>query len=342
MGKGAVADDNPCVLGMTGFWGTEFINDMTRNADWILALGTRFSEADSSSWEEAYTFRMPPTRLMHIDIDPAELGRNYPLALGAVADLKPALAALVRAAKKLAPAGVQRTEVLADIQRNRAAFKATCQEGATSDAWPMRPERILADVRAVLPRDAIITTDVGWNKNGLAQQMDILTPGSVFTPGGFATMGFGAPAALGAKIACPDRVVVSLVGDGGFGQNPALLYTAREKGIAAIWVVMNNNAFGTIAGLEKAHYDTTYGTVFENADGPVETDFAAIAAAYGVAGIRVETAADFRPALERAVAMNVPVVIDVRMVNVPTPTAGHWNIMDIYSPGKSIHHASTD
>ena len=102
-----------------------------------------------------------------------------------------ALAALVRAAKKLAPAGVQRTEVLADIQRNRAAFKATCQEGATSDAWPMRPERILADVRAVLPRDAIITTDVGWNKNGLAQQMDILTPGSVFTPGGFATMGFG-------------------------------------------------------------------------------------------------------------------------------------------------------
>jgi acetolactate synthase-1/2/3 large subunit len=155
-------------------------------------------------------------------------------------------------------------------------------------------------------------------------------------------MGFGAPAALGAKIACPDRVVVSLVGDGGFGQNPALLYTAREKGIAAIWVVMNNNAFGTIAGLEKAHYDTTYGTVFENADGPVETDFAAIAAAYGVAGIRVETAADFRPALERAVAMNVPVVIDVRMVNVPTPTAGHWNIMDIYSPGKSIHHASTD
>ena len=120
---------------------------------------------------------------MHIDIDPAELGRNYPLALGAVADLKPALAALVRAAKKLAPAGVQRTEVLADIQRNRAAFKATCQEGASSDAWPMRPERILADVRAVLPRDAIITTDVGWNKNGLAQQMDILTPGSVFTPG---------------------------------------------------------------------------------------------------------------------------------------------------------------
>ena len=103
------------------------------------------------------------------------------------------------------------------------------------------------------------------------------TPGSVFTPGGFATMGFGAPAALGAKLARPDRVVVSLVGDGGFGANPSLLYTARERGIAAVWVVMNNNAFGTIAGLEKAHFDTTYGTVFENADGPVVTAFGAIA-----------------------------------------------------------------
>jgi acetolactate synthase-1/2/3 large subunit len=138
-----------------------------------------------------------------------------------------------------------------------------------------------------------------------------------------------------------ESTVVSLVGDGGFGQNPSVLYTAREKGIAAIWVVMNNNAFGTIAGLEKAHYDTTYGTVFENAEGPVETDFAAIATAYGVTGIRVDSAAEFKPALERAIALDAPVVIDVRMVNVPTPTAGHWNIMDIYSPGKSIHHAAT-
>ena len=115
MGKGAVADDNPCVLGMTGFWGTEFVNEATRNADWILALGTRFAEADSSSWEEKYTFRIPDTKLMQIDIDPEELGRNYPLQIGAVADLKPAIAALVAAAKRLAPEGVQRPELLAEI-----------------------------------------------------------------------------------------------------------------------------------------------------------------------------------------------------------------------------------
>jgi acetolactate synthase-1/2/3 large subunit len=342
MGKGVVADDNPLVLGMTGFWGTTFINETCRKADWILALGTRFSEADCSSWEDEFTFSMPPTKLMHIDIDPAELGRNYPVEIGAVADLKPAIAALVRAARRLAPDGVQRDDLVAEIRRNREAFREGNREGCTSDAWPMRPERILAEAREVLPRDAIVTTDVGWNKNGMAQQMDILTPGSVFTPGGYATMGFGAPAAIGAKMACPDRVVVALVGDGGFGQNPAVLYTAREKGIAVVWVVMNNNAFGTIAGLELAHFDTTYGTVFENESGPVETDFAAIAEAYGVEGIRVESAAEFKPALQRAIESAAPVVIDVRMVNVPTPTAGHWNIMDIYSPGKEIHHVSTE
>ena len=120
----------------------------------------------------------------------------------------------------------------------------------------MRPERILADVREVLPRDAIITTDVGWNKNGVGQQFPIYTPGSILTPGGYATMGFGAPAALGAKLAGPDRVVVALVGDGGFGQNPAMLATAVEEDIAVVWVVMNNYAYGTIAGLQMAHYGT--------------------------------------------------------------------------------------
>jgi len=343
MGKGALADDNALVLGMTGFWGTKFINESCRTADWVLALGTRFAEADCSSWENQYTFSFPPSRLMQIDIDAAELGRNYPLEIGAVADLKAALSVLTRVAKRMASDGVQRPELLNQIAENRRSFKASNIEAQASDEWPMRPERILADVRAVLPADAIITTDVGWNKNGVGQQFDILTPGSIFTPGGLATMGFGAPAALGAKIARPDRVVVSLVGDGGFGQNPSLLYTAREKNVAVVWVVMNNNAFGTIAGLELAHFDTTYGTIFENEEGDaIETDFAAVARAYGVEGISVLSAPDFKPALERAIALGKPVVIDVRMKNVPTPTAGHWNIMDIYSPGKTAHHAAVE
>ncbi|MGI9824904.1 thiamine pyrophosphate-binding protein [Agromyces sp. Marseille-Q5079] len=341
MGKGAMPDDSALVLGMTGFWGTAFTNETTRTADWILALGTRFAEADSSSWYADYTFDIPATKLMQIDIDPAELGRNYPLELGALADLKSALAVLVRVARRLAPTGVRRDDLLAQIAATRATVRLRNADAQVSDAWPMRPERILSETREVLPPDAIITTDVGWNKNGVGQQFDILTPGTFLTPGGFATMGFGAPAAVGAKIARPDRVVVSLVGDGGFGQNPAVLSTAREQNVPVVWVVMNNNAFGTIAGLEKAAFDTTYGTVFGDADDPMYTDFAAIAEAYGVTGIRVDSAAEFKPALERAIALERPVVIDVSMVNVPTPTTGHWNILDIYSPGETVVHVAT-
>jgi len=341
MGKGALPDDNPLVLGMTGFWGTALVNETTRTADWILALGTRFAEADSSSWYPEYTFDIPATKLMQIDIDPAELGRNYPLEIGALADLKAALTVLVRVARRLVPDGVARAELLSQIAADRKAQKDRNASAQVSDDWPMRPERILSEAREVLPADAIITTDVGWNKNGVGQQFDILTPGTLLTPGGFATMGFGAPAAVGAKIARRDRVVVSLVGDGGFGQNPAVLSTAREAGVPVVWVVMNNNAFGTIAGLEKAAFDTTYGTVFGSGEDPMYTDYAAIARAYGVEGIKVNSASEFKPALERAIALDKPVVIDVSMVNVPTPTTGHWNILDIYSPGERLEHVAT-
>jgi acetolactate synthase I/II/III large subunit len=342
MGKGALPDDHPLILGMTGFWGTKFINDKCRKADWIIGLGTRFSEADCSSWNTKYTFAFPATKLIHIDIDPAELGRNFPVAIGALADLKAALTVLNRVARRLVPNGVKRPQLLAEMEKNRKAFVASNRKAMQSDNWPMRPERILADLREVMPRDAILCTDVGWNKNGVGQQFPIYTPGSVLTPGGFATMGFGPPAALGAKVACPKKVVISLVGDGGFGQNPAVLASAFEDNIAVVWVVMNNYAFGTIAGLEKAHYGTTFATVFERNGKPYSPDFAAIARAYGIDGIKVTSAAEFKPALEKAIKMNRPVLIDVHMKNEPVPTAGHWDIMDIYSPGKKVHHVSTD
>ena len=341
MGKGALPDDHPLILGMTGFWGTHFINEKCKGADWILGLGTRFAEADCSSWEAEYTFNFGPTQLIHIDIDPAEIGRNYPAAIGAVADLKSALKTLLRIARKLAPNGVQRPELLAEMAANRTTFVASNTEWSESSDFPMTPQRILADLRKALPRDSYICTDVGWNKNGLAQQYPVYEPGSIFTPGGFATMGFGSPAALGVKVALKDKVVVALTGDGGWGQNPAVLASAFEDDIAVIWVIMNNRAFGTIAGLEAAHYNTTFGTVFEKNGVSYSPDYAAIARAYGIEGITINAAEELLPALEKAVALKKPVVIDVYMKNIPTPTAGHWNIMDIYSPGKKVHHVAT-
>jgi acetolactate synthase-1/2/3 large subunit len=341
MGKGVLPDDHPLTLGMTGFWGTKFINEKTRTADWILGLGTRFAEADSSSWEPEYTFDIPNTKLIQVDIDSSEIGRNYPVEIGIVADLKQALKVINRVAKELYPDGFKNEALEQEIANEREQFKNDNQPFVTDQAFPMQPQRILSEVRKVLPRDAYITTDVGWNKNGVGQQFPIYTPGSVLTPGGFATMGFGAPAALGAKVASPDKVVVSLVGDGGFGQNPALLATAKEENIPVVWVIMNNYAFGTIAGLQKAHFGTTLGTLFQIEGENYSPDYAAMAKAYGIEGIKVNSAEEFKPALEKAIAMNKPVVIDVPMVNNPTPTAGHWNIMDIYSPGKKVHHVTT-
>jgi acetolactate synthase-1/2/3 large subunit len=348
MGKGALSDDHPLVLGMTGFWGTRLVNDTCLAADVILAIGTRFKEADSSSWYRGFTFDIPPTALLHVDIEPSEIGRAFPTEIGAVADARAALAVLNRVARELHPERFRRSDIVERIASFRATFAAENRAMATSDAFPMMPERILADVRAELPDDAYLTTDVGWNKNGVGQQFPIRTPGTVLTPGGFATMGFGPSAAIGAKLAAPDRTVVSLVGDGGFGQNPAALATAVEHGLGIVWVVMDNNAFGTIAGLQQAHFGLTYGTTFpgEGGDPELVPDYAAIARAYGAAGIRVDTAAAFRPALAKALALGSPVVLDVPMKNNPTPTTGHWNILDIYSPdqaaGDHVAHVATD
>jgi len=340
MGKGALPDDHPMTLGMTGFWGTGFVNDKCKCADYIVGLGTRFSEADCSSWDPRFTFNFPPTRLIHIDIDPSEIGRNYPAEIGVVADLKQALSVLNRVAKRLLPGGRRNEALTREIAANRVAFARSLAGHQSDDAFPMRPERILAAVREVLPRDAIITTDVGWNKNGVGQQFPVYTPGSILTPGGYATMGFGAPAAIGAKLASPDKVVVALVGDGGFGQNPSVIATAIEANVPVVWIVMNNFAYGTIAGLEMAHYGTAFGCLFYKDDKPYSPDFAAIAHAYGAEGVQTKSAAEFKPALEKAIASNRPFVIDVMMQNEAVPTGGHWNINDIYSPGLNVAHVA--
>ena len=343
MGKGALRDDHPLVLGMSGFWGTELVNRSCMDADCILAIGTRFKEADCSSWYPGYTFNIPGSRVIQIDIEPQEIGRNYPVEIGVIADARAALGVLNRVARQMVPDGVPRNGLKDSIAEFHDGFRERNREMAESDAYPMMPERILAETRRALPENAIITTDVGWNKNGVGQQFDILEPGSILTPGGFATMGFGPPAAIGAKLAAPDRMVISLVGDGGFGQNPSMLATAVEMNLGIVWLVMNNNAYGTIAGLQMAHFGLTYGTTFPGEAGSPANrpDYAGIARAYGAEGIRISSADELYPALLEAIASGKPTVLDVPMINNPTPTTGHWNILDIYSPDKAVSHVAT-
>ena len=180
MGKNCIPDGHPLLVGQTGFWGTPIANMLCRNADYILAIGTRLAEANSSSWDTRFTFQIPPTKLMHIDIDPMEIGRNYPTFIGAVSDSRLALEQLVTAAKEIKPR--RRPDLRSQIAESQSKFKANFTEHYTSDAFPLRPERILNDLREALPEDGYVVTDVGWNKNGVAQQFPFKHPGTFITP----------------------------------------------------------------------------------------------------------------------------------------------------------------
>ena len=364
MGQGCIPDTHPLLLGQTGFWGFELTHQKTLTADHILILGSRMAEADSSSWYKGVTFDQSVTKFMQIDIDPTEIGRNYPVEIGAIADLKHALAQILEAAKEICPNGIDRPELRKEITEYKANFKKQNQPICDDDRFPMTPQRILRDCKAILPEDALIFTDVGWNKNGMAQQYDITIPGTINHPSGLATMGFGAGAILGAKLAAPDKVVITLTGDGGFGAaNPCVMATAVEAGIPVIWVVMNNSAFGTIAGLEGLHYKNErencrlhLGTefkirpaemgntmggegTFQQAWESYSPDWAAVARAYGVDAVKIQSAAEFEDALKQAVEAvqnGKPFLIDAPMENIAVPTPGVWNINDIYTHKENV------
>lgn len=332
MGKGCLPHEHPLLLGQTGFWGTPIANERCRTADLIVAVGTRLAEANSSSWDTRFTFAIPPTRLVHIDADAAEIGRNYQTELGVVADARLALAALASEATRVRHR--DRGALRAEIATARREFSAQWAHQWGSDQFPMRPERILSELRHAADEDAFIVTDVGWNKNGVGQQFPINVPGAFITPSGLATMGFGPAAVLGVKMAHPDRQAIALVGDGGFSANPAVIATAMEAGLNVVWLVMDNAAFGTIAGLEQMHYGTSFGCLFERNGQPYRADYAAMARSFGAHGVLISAADQLGPALQEALAGNHPALIQVPMENAPTPTPGHWDINVVYRNGQ--------
>ena len=299
MGKGVVREDHPLLLGMTGFWGTPIANEKCRTADVILAVGTRFAEANSSSWDPRFTFNIPPTRLIHIDADVAEIGRNFPTELGR------------RRRREAGAGGAGRARRAACSAARRGALRARDRAGPprpsprtgptrySSSQYPMRPERILSELRKAVPENGYIVTDVGWNKNGVGQQFPITVPGTFITPSGLATMGFGPAAALGVKLAQPDRAVVALIGDGAFGSNPSVVATAMEAGLGVVWLVMDNAAFGTIAGLTNMHYGWEFGCLFEADGARYRTDFAQMAKGYGADGVFIHVGRRARTGAER-------------------------------------------
>ncbi|WP_329450822.1 thiamine pyrophosphate-binding protein [Streptomyces sp. NBC_01724] len=331
MGKGAIPDRHPLLLGMPGFWGLDSTHAHTKDADVVLALATRFAETDASSWEAAYTWNFPPSKLIQIDIDPAEIGRNYPVEIGAVADVGHSVRAIEAAVRALQPEPTRRPGLRETIAASRAELFSTADENGASDNFPLRPQRILADLRASLPADAILVTDVGWNKNGVAQSYDLPPEGRFITPGGASTMGFGPAAAVGVQMAQPQRTVVALIGDGGMSAQLPAVPMAVEQGLPVIFAVMNNRAHGTISDLQRSNYGRGYGCDFTGPDGEsYSPDFAAYGRSCGADGYEVSTADELAKVLATAVERRRAAVIDIPMVNEPVPTPGHWNINDIY------------
>jgi acetolactate synthase-1/2/3 large subunit len=147
-------------------------------------------------------------------------------------------------------------------------------------------------------------------------------------------MGFGPAAVLGVKVAQPNRAAVALVGDGAFSSNMSVVATAMEAEIPVVWVVMDNAAFGTIAGLEKMHYGWSFGCLFERRGEPYRADYAAMARSFGARGVMIHAADELGPALSEALASDLPTVIQAPMENIPTPTPGHWDINDVYRRGE--------
>jgi acetolactate synthase I/II/III large subunit len=332
MGKGVFPERHPLALGMTGIWGTEIANTATRTADVVLAIGTSFGEADCSSWNPRFTFAIPPSRVIQIDIEPEEVGKIYPVEVGLVGDAKATLGELIDQLRTLGPIRDGRSRI-AELAEERRAWEAQLKDSQQDSGRPIHPARLLHEISKVVPDDAIFVTDVGWNKNGVAQQFPINVPGTFITPSGLATMGFGPAAVLGVKMAHPERAAVSLVGDGGFSTNPSVIATAMEAELPVVWLVMDNAGFGTIAGLESMHYGWSYGCMFERCGKPYRADYAAMARACGANGVLIESANDLGPALREALASKLPTVIQAPMENAPTPTPGHWNINDIYRKG---------
>ncbi|HEY2136618.1 MAG TPA: thiamine pyrophosphate-binding protein [Xanthobacteraceae bacterium] len=330
-GMGALDMTDPLSLGFIGRNGSYPANEAGRHADLVIAIGARFDDRSASSWLPGYSWNFPTTKLIHADVDPAELGRNYPPDIGVLADARTFLRQLLSEADRR---GARPADGLkawrADIVGWQKAWDDFVAPNFEIHASPIRPERIVADCQAVMPPDAILCCDVGVNHNWYMQFWKARRPQTMLNSWGFSGMGFGAAGALGAKLAAPDRPVVAIAGDGCFTMVPHVLCTAVEYNIAVVWVIWNNFGWVSIRDIQLGMFGgRELGTMFHEGPNnkPYNPDFAAWARAAGVEAITVTKSEDFKGALEHAIKANKPFVIDVHVdAEIRPPATGTWEL----------------
>ncbi|QHT63742.1 biosynthetic-type acetolactate synthase large subunit [Paenibacillus lycopersici] len=296
LGLGGFASSHELWLGMPGHHGAYAANMAIQNADLLISIGSRFDDRVTMKLDG---FAPKARRIAHIDIDPAEIGKNVRADIACVGDIKAVLKLALQPAKPSLP----RTAAwLAELQRFRSAHPFRYQDSETE----LKPQFVIEMIHETTAGEAIVTTDVGQHQMWTAQFYKFNHPRSLITSGGMGTMGFGFPSAIGAQLGNPDRLVVSINGDGG------MQMCAQEMAICAIHnipvkiVVINNRVLGMVKQQQELMYERRYSQI-DLAGSP---DFVKLAEAYGIKGLRASTKAEARRIWEEALNTPAPVLVE--------------------------------
>jgi acetolactate synthase-1/2/3 large subunit len=316
MGKGAFPENHPLSLGCMGMHGSERTNKLLPECDVLLIVGSRISDRTTGKIEKF----CPDTKVIHIDADKTEIGKNYKLpVLSLVADAKKALAAITKEVE----AGMLGRHREAWVKKAQEVLvAATANDGNGSYLSGVETVKTL---RRLLPPKAIVTTEVGQHQMWCEQHFQVIQPRTFFSSGGLGTMGFGFPAAIGAKVARPDVPVFDVAGDGSFAMTENSLATSVEEHIPVTVVILNNRMLGMVAQWQRHFYNGRYSAVHLG-DSP---DFVKLAEAYGAEGVRVGTVSELESAVSRAMGSRVTTVIDV-------PISPEENVLPMLPPGAGI------
>jgi acetolactate synthase-1/2/3 large subunit len=291
MGITAFPAKHPLSLGMLGMHGTAYANFAVCETDLLIAVGARFDDRVTGKLESF----APKAAVIHIDIDPAEIGKNIAVRIPIVGDVKSVLEMLLERVK----------------QRSNPNWLARIDEWKQKyplqyEATGLKPQLVIEELHRLTDGDAIICTDVGQHQMWVAQFYPFSQPRSLVTSGGLGTMGFGLPAAIGAQVGNPDRLVIDICGDGGFQMNIQELGTAVANQIPVKVIIFNNFYLGMVRQWQEFFFNKRYsGTVLES-----NPDFVKIAEAYGARGFRIERAGDLTRVLQEALTTPGPVVVD--------------------------------
>ena len=298
LGKGAIDENDDMALGMLGMHGRKVSNDYVNESDLLIAVGIRFSDRTTGRLDSF----VPDTKVIHIDIDPAEIGKNVDVDLPIVGDAKNVLSSLNKILKDY--------EVSDDVKSWANMIKQKKQDllpRVTYDDIPLKPQTVIKEISEVLTPESILTTDVGQNQMWAAHFYNTQKPRKFISSGGLGTMGFGFPSAIGAKVACPDDPVVSINGDGGFLMVCQELATVREYDIPVIAVVLENRTLGMVYQWQSLLYNERHSqTLLGNSP-----DFVKLAESFGVNAVKITKPGETKEALSSAIKDNEPILLNV-------------------------------